>query len=74
MYMQEVQPLPEEIQSGHPFPDHVKSILESFYGRGMSGWGAKHEAMLEEAMIITGLDRDQLKVCCNNDGCIHSMT
>ncbi len=26
-------------QQGKPFPDHVSQALESFYNRGMVGWG-----------------------------------
>ena len=48
--------------SGRPFPDHVTQALESFYNRGMIGWGRSHSIEFTEALHVTGLTDIQLKV------------
>ena len=49
-------------RSGKVFPKHVVAVLESFYSRGMTGWGEKHSIVIDEAMALTELTIDQLKV------------
>ncbi len=49
-------------QQGKPFPDHVSQALESFYNRGMVGWGKTHSANFAEAVHITGLSASQVQV------------
>ena len=44
------------------FPDHVTALLESFYSRGLTGWGQKHAATFEDALKATSLSESQLKV------------
>ena len=48
--------------SGQPFPEHVIQVLESFYARGMRGWGKQHSADVESAAEATGLKRSQIEV------------
>ena len=50
------------LESGRPFPEHVTTILESFYKRGMSGWSGNKAAIFQEALGRTPLDESQLKV------------
>ena len=48
--------------TGKPFPDHVIQALESFYRRGLVGWGKSHSTAFCEALHITGLTDAQQKV------------
>ena len=48
-----------------PYPEHVGKILESLYKSGMTGWGAKHSANLDQAVRSTGLNLSQVKVQSN---------
>ena len=45
-----------------PFPEHIVETLESYYQRGMIGWGKMHIGAFTEALHITGLTANQLKV------------
>ena len=50
------------LAKGRPYPAHVAQILESLYKNGMTGWGRRHSANLEQAVKSTGLDLSQVKV------------
>ncbi len=54
-------------QKGTPFPEHISQALESFYNRGMVGWGKTHSANFAEAVHITGLSELQVQVSGLND-------
>lgn len=45
-----------------PFPKHVAQILESFYARGMKGWGKLHRPDIIRASEATGLKQSQIEV------------
>ena len=47
------------------FSEATTSILESYYKRGLTGWGSKYNAIFEEAMKATDLSETQLKVLIN---------
>ena len=38
--------------SGRQFPKEAHEILENFYARGMTGWGAKNAAELEVYKVL----------------------
>ena len=44
------------------FSEATTSMLESYYSRGLTGWGSKHTDLFEETIKATGLDESQLKV------------
>ena len=60
--MNKMEPKARELCNGQPFPKDVVAVLDSFYERGMTGWGQKHSSSLDEVMEITGLSNSQLKV------------
>ena len=39
---QDGEPKARELCNGQPFPKDVVAVLDSFYERGMTGWGQKH--------------------------------
>ena len=43
---------------------------ESLYKSGMTGWGAKHYANLDQAVRSTGLNLSQVKVLYIVNGCM----
>ena len=45
-----------------PFPKHITQVLESFYTRGMRGWGKKHASAIDAAAGATGLAQSQIEV------------
>ena len=45
-----------------PIQSMLAQILESLYKNGMTGWGRRHSANLEQAVKSTGLDLSQVKV------------
>ena len=47
---------------GRQFGKEAHDILENFYARGMTGWGAKHAAELEVVQSTTNLTLAQIKV------------
>lgn len=56
------RPMDTLVAKGRPYPEHVGRILESLYKSGMTGWGAKHSANLDQAVRSTGLNLSQVKV------------
>ena len=51
-----------EEHQGHWFSAATTSMLESYYNRGLTGWGSKHNDLFEEAIKATGLNESQLKM------------
>ncbi len=47
--------------SYQPFPKHVIQVLESFYLRGMTGWGKQYRSDIASAAGATGLEQSQIK-------------
>ena len=50
-------------KSNKPFSEEVVVVLISLYAMAMMGWGKRHEDDTEKAVLMTGLDCSQLKVC-----------
>ena len=50
------------LASGQQFPEDVTQILESYYARGMRGWGKQHTAEIMSASKATGLKQAQIEV------------
>ena len=44
------------------FSDETLAVLKSLYKKGMVGWGRSHADQVKEAVSITGLQLDQVKV------------
>ena len=47
---------------GGGFPNHITSLLESFYSGGLRGWGANYASQFQEALKSTSPSELQLKV------------
>ena len=54
-----------EEHRGRWFSEATTCMLESYYNRGLTGWGNKHNDLFEEAIKATGLNESQLKVVLN---------
>ena len=48
--------------SYQPFPKHITQVLESFYARGMRGWGKQYRSDIASAAGATGLEQSQIEV------------
>ena len=49
--------------AGRRFPEAITALLESFYSRGLTGWGGeKHTSVFEDALNATSLSESQLMV------------
>ena len=48
--------------AGRRFPEAITALLESFYSRGLTGWGEKHTSVFEDALNATSLSESQLMV------------
>ena len=57
----QIQASPLTIVNGL-FPKHVTQVLESFYARGMKGWGKQHRPDIVSASEATGLEQSQIEV------------
>lgn len=61
-----------KVRTGSEFPKHIKTILESQYSRGLTGWGSKHATSIDEVVKSTGLSESQVKVCKREMGGINA--
>jgi hypothetical protein len=53
--------------AGRGFPEAIAALLESFYSRGLTGWGEKHASEFEDALKATSLSESQLQVYTFNE-------
>lgn len=50
------------VKSSGKFSDETLAVLKSLYKNGMVGWGRSHADEVKEAVAVTGLQPDQVKV------------
>ena len=50
------------VKSSGKFSDETLAVLKSLYKKGMVGWGRSHADEIKEAVAVTGLQLDQVKV------------